>query len=353
MSATPAPEPAGHEISLLELLNALLRRWRLVVGVPVAVALVAVVVLFLLPLAFTASTAFMPEASSQSRIPAGLAGLAGQFGLSLGAESRQSAQFYASVIRSPDIVNRVLASRFPDPRTPERDSASLLDLLEVRGDSLMDSLHNGRKKMRGLVGVSIDPPTNIVTLSVRSRYPSLAAEVANRFVAYLNDFNATTRQSQARESRRFSEERLREAEHELQLSEEAVRRFLERNRTWQQSPQLTFEHERLQRQVQITQEVMLTLRREYETARIAEVNDTPVITVLYAATPPQEKSGPKRRLLAILSFVLAGALSIFTALGLEYVQRVGNLNDGQYQVFRGLSAQIRHDVRRLFRLGRA
>lgn len=337
--------PASEEISLVEMVNAVLRRWRLVAALPLTVSFVVAVVMLLTPSRFTSSTAFTPEAGTQGRLPAGLAGLAGQFGINLGAEARQSAQFYASVIRSPDIINRVLTARYPDPRTTDlRDSASLLVILEIEGDSLADSLHSGRKKLEGMIGVGIDPPTNIVTLSFTSRYPTLAAAVANQFIAYLNEFNATSRQSQARAARRFAEERMNEANRELEAAEEAERRFYERNRTWQQSPQLTFEHERLQRQVRITQEIALTLRREYETARIGEVNDTPVITVVYAAVPAQEKSGPRRRLLVILAFMVAGAAAVFGALVLEYAAHLRRSDAVPHKALREVLGQIRRDL---------
>src|SRR5207302_3590136 len=133
-------------------------------------------------------------------------------------------------------------------------------------------------------------------------YPVLAAAVANRFVAYLNDFNTKSRQSQARERRKFIEQRLADGEGELRTAEESLRTFYERNRSWQQSPQLVFEEGRLRRQVDLRQEVQRTLRREYETARIEEVNDTPVITVIEPATLPTQPSAP--RLGALLGLVL-------------------------------------------------
>src|SRR5205823_6630604 len=137
--------------------------------------------------------------------------------------------------------------------------------------------------------------------SLDAAYPVLAAAVANRFVAYLNDFNTKSRQSQARERRKFIEQRLADGEGELRTAEESLRTFYERNRSWQQSPQLVFEEGRLRRQVEIRQEVYLTLRREYETARIEEVNDTPVITVIDRAVPPREKARPQRKLLVVLA----------------------------------------------------
>jgi len=143
--------------------------------------------------------------------------------------------------------------------------------------------------------------------------------VANAFVTYLNAFNTQYRQSQAREQRRFVEQRLADGANELRDAEENLRTFYERNRSWQQSPQLTFEEGRLRRQVEIRQELYLTLNREYETARMEEVNDTPVITVIDTATAPVKKSKPKRALLVGIALVLGGMVGAFWAAGAEYL----------------------------------
>jgi uncharacterized protein involved in exopolysaccharide biosynthesis len=317
----------------------------------VAAAILTAAVSFIVPPTYTATTAFVPEASPSSRIPAGLAGLAGQFGLTLGSEASQSPRFYAEVVTSREIMDRVLRSRYADPRSPHNpeDSATLLRILGVRGDDLADSLHHGRERLADRVSVRVDNQTNIVTLRVDSRYPALAAEVANRFVLYLNEFNAKTRQSQARERRRFVEEQVAAAERDLRRAEEELKTFYERNRSFQQSPQLVFEEGRLRRQVEIRQEVYLTLKREYETARIEEVNDTPVITVVDPAVPPQEKSKPKRTLLVLLAGVLGGMVAVFGAFGAEYVRRVRKEDEGEYREFAGLVARMRDDLRAIAR----
>ena len=345
------PYPPEDEISLLELVNVLLRRRRVVFGLPLAAAFLTAAISLVLPPTYTASTAFVPESRSQGRVPAGLAGLAGQFGVSLGGEASQSPQFYAEVVKSRELADRVLLTRFPDPRGEHNpaDSATLLQILRVDGDDLANSLHDGRKALADRVSVRVDNQTNIVTLSVDSRYPALAAEVANRFVLYLNEFNAQTRQSQARERRRFVEDQVTDAERDLRAAEEDLKTFYERNRSWQQSPQLVFEEGRLRRQVEIRQEVYLTLKREYETAKIEEVNDTPVITVVDPAVPPQERSKPKRKLLVVLAFVLSGMVGVFWAFGAEYVERARREDEGEYEEFRGLVARLRDDVRQALR----
>lgn len=336
------PDP-NEEISLLELVNVLRRRWRLVVGLPLGAAFVTAVISLVLPPTYTATTAFVPEVSPQRRLPAGVAGLASQFGLSLGAEGSQSPQFYAEVVKSRELAHRVLQSRFPDPRSAHNppDSATLLRILEVEGESLADSLHRGRKVLDNRVSVRVDNQTNIVRLSVDSRYPELAASVANLFVTYLNDFNAQTRQSQARMRREFVEGRIAQAETELRAAEEGLRAFYERNRRWQGSPQLVVEEDRLKRQVQIRQELYLTLQREYETARIEEVNDTPVITVVDPSLPPQEKSRPRPVLLSVLACVFAGMVGVLWALGAAYLDRARRDDGGEYKEFWGLPSADR------------
>jgi uncharacterized protein involved in exopolysaccharide biosynthesis len=298
------------------------RHWRLVAGLPFALAVVAAVVSLIMRPTYTASTTFVPEAGAGAKLPSSLAGLAGQFGLSLGADASRSPRFYSEVLKSRELLERVLQARYMDPRSAAGDSTRLLEILHTRARSAADTLSQGLLVLRTLISTSVDNQTGIVRLSVNSRYAELAAAIANRMVASLNEFNTHTRQSQARERRRFVEQRIAEAETELRAAEGDLRAFYERNRSWQQSPQLMFEEGRLRRQVEIRQEVYLTLKREFETARIEEVNDTPVITVIDAAVAPRLRTRPRRTLMVLLGFLLGAIAGVFAAFGTEYVGRV-------------------------------
>jgi len=72
---------------------------------------------------------------------------------------------------------------------------------------------------------------------------------------------------------------------------------------------ITFEANRLERDVQVKQEVYLTLTREYEQARIAEVRDTPLLTIVDRAVPPYKKSSPHRLLMVIAALVIGVVLA--------------------------------------------
>lgn len=342
--------PHGDAVSLLEVVNVLLRRWRLAVGIPLTTAFVTAVVTLLVRPTYTATVAFVPETKSGTRLAAGAASLAGQLGLSLGTEASQSPRFYTEVAKSREFMESVLLATYPRPRSPDniaRDSASLLDLLNVTGENQARRLANAVRKLQSAVWTTVDNQTSIVRLSVDADDPVLAASVANRFVGNLNRFNLERRQSQARQRRRFIDGRLAEAEQDLHAGEDRLRSFLERNRQFESSPELQFEHGRLQRQVAIRQEVYLTLKREDEIARIEEVNDTPVITVIDSAVPPQQKSKPKRKLLVIFALAIGSALAVLGAFSAEYLERIRYGNGEHYKQFTALVQRVKGEIRQL------
>src|SRR2546427_303800 len=119
----------------LEFVNLLLRHRRVLVGLPVAAALVTAVVSLLVPAPYTATTTFVPEAGRGSRVPAGLAGIASQVGVTLGGDASQSPQFYADLVQSRELMERVLLARYPAPGAgaSAADSATMLKILDSGG----------------------------------------------------------------------------------------------------------------------------------------------------------------------------------------------------------------------------
>ena len=258
------------EPDLIEVARRLRKHGRAFVLAPLASTFLFVGIWLFVPPVYEASTSFVPETGNERRLTGTLAGLAGQLGLPIMADAAQTPRFYAEVIRSRSLRERILTTYFQAPirGATASDSLSLIQILAVRGDDRADSLENGLKKLSNTISVRVDNQTRIIRLTVESRSARLSADIANRFVDYLNDFNAQTRQSQARERRKFVEQRVQDAQRNLTDAEERLKAFYEANRSWQQSPQLVFEEGRLRRQVQMGQELYLSLKREHETARI-------------------------------------------------------------------------------------
>jgi uncharacterized protein involved in exopolysaccharide biosynthesis len=315
---SPGPElgssAAGSsaDISLFEVLTPIVRRWKLVVGTALLCGAVAAVVLLLQRPVYTAETNFTPESPGSSGLASslvGLAGLAGQLGLGATTGTSASPDFFAQLIHSREVLRATLMTEFSDPAAPDK-KRSLLDLLQVQGASPEERLQKGSRRLAARSEASIEKPTGIVTLEVEMPDPQLAADVANRMIALLNQFNLERRQSQSHEQRRFTGDRLREAEAELRETERAQLRFLQTNRQYIGSPLLEFQFAQHERAVQVKQEVFLTLTKAHEEARIAEVRDTPVLTVIDPAVPPAMRSSPRRVLGVSVALIIGSLLGI-------------------------------------------
>jgi uncharacterized protein involved in exopolysaccharide biosynthesis len=328
----------------------LLKHWKTVLGFPLVAAVAAALVSFVMPPKFTATATFVPEDYQELGATGGMVRLASQFGLAVPGAGAHSPEFYADVIQSRMLRDETLLAQFPDPRAEATgDSSTLLQILNVKGDSEGERLENGRKELEKAITVRTDRETTIVSVLVEMRSPALAANVANQIVDFLNKFNLETRQSNARERRQFIEGRLAEAETEMREAEEELKGFLESNRQFRGSPELTFEYERLQRQVAIKQQVYTTLSESYEEARVREVDDARVITLIDRAVTPEKRSSPRRRLNVALALVVGAFVGVFWAFGREFIERARQRDERKYKEFASRWGGVRSEVRSLLR----
>jgi len=310
---------------------------RLVVGLSLAAAVATSGFVLLMPATYTSSGSFVPESQAIQRVPAALAGLASQIGVNVGGEPSRSPAFYADLLRSREVLEKVLSAEIRGP-TGGADSVTVYELYHIRAKTPELRLEDGIKALRQRVTVAVDQRTNVVRFDVEARSPVAAHDVARLLLQAVSEFNLDTRQTIARNKRQFIEGRVASTEQELRAAEEALRAFYERNRLWQNSPQLRFEEQRLNRQVAVEQELYLTLRREYETARVEEVNNTPLLTEIDAPQVPGRRTRPKRT----LTVLLATAVVCIVACGLAVaIERHRELVQSDEPEYRRLRARLR------------
>lgn len=297
---------ADDDLTLVGLLEFLVRHRRLILGTGLVAFLVVGIYAFVRHRTYTSTARFIPQASTEGAL-ARLSGLAASFGVSVpAADAGSSPAFYADLLQSRDILRRTVETPYAFVARGDSVHGTLVALFKSRGDTPAIRRDAAAKDLLQSIDVKVGRETGTVDLDVTTPWPELSRQVAARMIQQVSDFNLTRRQTKAGAERRFVESRVAEAADSLRAAESRLQGFLQGNRDYRNSPQLLFAHDRLQRAVDMQQQVYTTLAQSYEAARIDEVRNTPVITVMEAPDLPA-KPDPR---LALVKGALAGIVGL-------------------------------------------
>lgn len=342
-------------LSFAALAASTVTRWRTVRLMTSGVVLLALGLTFVLPPSYRATTSFvtadasieLPPAFGQLASQPGLSALAGQLGVGTSRDPSYSPAFYYELLRSREVLTRLVESRFADPRTNDpSDSANLVQLFGITDRDSLRAVEVAVRKLQRRARVTIDPKTSFVSLQVDARWPTLAADIANHAVGLVSAFNKEQRLSRAQAKREFLEGRVEAAQSELRANENALRAFYETNRQWRESPGLSIEEVRLRRQVETTSTLYLLLRQQYEAARLEEVNTTPLITIVDRAVPPRRREWPHRVFILVTAGLLGVLLGVLWAAARALLASWAERNPQEAGLLRSAAARMATEVRR-------
>lgn len=309
LSASPAsPSHEGPTAELLGILQFALTRRRVFVAVPSLLAVVVCGIALATPRTFSSSFSFVPEVTEDKL--ANVSGFAAQLGLSLpGVDLTQTPDFYASLLRSKQTLREMVNAEYRVARDGPAAAANLIEIYEISAPSQAIAREEAVQELAGNMRVATDLKTGVVRAEVKATDPSLALQLSERALALVNLFNTQARRSRASQEARFVSERMIEAKRELRSAEDALQSFLERNREIASSPQLTFERDRLVREVSLRNDLYAALAQRLDQARIEEARTTPAITLV---EQPILAARPDRRFLIYkgVTSLAAGAVAV-------------------------------------------
>ena len=382
--ATHDPQPTTHEveadeISLLDLAIVLAKHKKLILGLPLVAAIIAVIVTLLMPNIYTGVTRILPPQQSQSTAAAmliqlgGLADIAGQ---SLGIKNPND--LYVGMLKSRTVAD------------------TLIDRFGLKKVYDENTYHYARMELekRTMVASGRD---GIIKVEVEDKDPKRAAAIANGYVEELYKLTQTLAVTEASQRRLFFERQLDQTRKNLASAEAAARQGLEKGglvvvdaqgrgmiettarlraqiavkeiqigamrafATGQNPDLKQAQHEldamkqelakmegtssgrdtadsaskadgmenlRLLRDVKYFETIFELLAKQYEIARIDEARDASLIQVLDKAVEPERKSKPKRALIVILSALIAGVITVSWAFVAEALEKARRDPDG-------------------------
>ena len=380
-------------INLLDLFTVMVRWRKFIYRNVIIVTIISIIISLLLPKWYKATTIILPPQTNSFMMGMG-GGALGELAGSLLGPSGYELPMLAT--RS-DVYETILKSK--------RVSESIIKnnhLLKIYGT---DNIDKAIKKLKSDLEIKIGHDGSLFISFQAKNNPQLAAQVANSFVKELDEINSTLNQSNAKSTRLFLEERLKEAKKDLANSEDSLKNFQKKNGVislkdqteatikgaaelvaqlmtqkirlgvllsnlrqdhekvteiktnikqidkvingikygtrqnknfddtvekiylpLETVPDLGLQYGRLLREVKIQETIFELIMQQYEQSKIKEQEDTPTISVLQYATPPQLKSKPKRVIIVIISFLF----TLFTSIVLVFIFEL--LNDPKHDM---------------------
>jgi uncharacterized protein involved in exopolysaccharide biosynthesis len=309
------PHNGNGELSLMDVATALLRARRLILTFAVLGGLAGLAAGLLSPRLYTSAAIIVPQ-STENSAASGLALAASQFGIRVPTSGGGwGPPVFVELLRSRSLLEPIALDTVVVAEEGNRRVA-LADLLEVKASGSALRRERAIAALRRHVTPTENKRLSAVHLSVSTEWPSVSLLLAQRLVREVNKFILEKRRSQAASERQFVEAQASAAERELRAAENRLQSFLQQNAIVT-SPQLGFQRDRLQREVTLRQQVYASLAQNREDARIREVRDTPVITIL--EPPALAVVGEPRN--TVKKAVLGGFAGVMIALLLAYPLR--------------------------------
>ena len=376
------------EISIVEIMIVLAKHKRLVIGLPVVVAVLSLLISLVLPNTYKASTKLLPPQQAQSSAAALLSQLGGVAGVAASAAGLKNPNdVYIGMMKSRTVADNLI---------------SQYDLKKVYDTDLQEV---ARTKLEANTTIAASKD-GLIAIEVEDRNQKLVAKLANSYVDQLLQLTKTLAVTEASQRRMFYENQLNIAKDNLAKAEmslkgaldsrgvisvdtesravvetvgrlraqisakeiqlDSMRAFVTENNP---NYQLTekelaslrselsklengrgdvqgnqtqtaksggFENIKLLRDVKYYQMLYELLAKQYEVARLDEAKNPSIIQVLDQAVEPERKSKPHRLLIVVLSTLSAFFLAILWAFLSEATSKVLSSEKGaaQWREFR-------------------
>ena len=246
------------------------------------------------------------------------------FALNFGIKNLENDQSF----NIPDLVeSRLIASSLLKNKwnSIEGRNIQLKDLWRIKEEKSMvkdtyDSLRVveiAMKKLKNHISVNEDPRTGLIRIKTTFSDPIISSEIANFIGSQVQNYIQKENSAQSTKEKVFISERLLIVKEELESAELELNTFKERNRGYEDSPELFMVFSRYFRDVEAKKEVFLTLQQQLELARIEEVRQSPILHILDFAVPATRYSSPNRVLFLVL-FALIGFFASYIIKIIKY-----------------------------------
>jgi uncharacterized protein involved in exopolysaccharide biosynthesis len=310
-------------VDALSLLTPLLEKRRQIIVWSVALAVLVGVIALLMPLKYKAELSLTPVVNNKSSTALG--GFAALAGATLNNGYQLTPTRMVELLKSRTVLAGVGMSRVT-PSKPETVIDRLLGEKYTRNDE-----EEVEKKLERLLSVGSSKETGTISVSVFHRDSALARVIAERVVDSASQIFVRTSKAQAQQLRIAQEGRVESARSELAQAEERLRQFRFANRATPPFSAAAIDLQRLNRDIQMAEQVYTQAITDQQAAYARELEATPTVVVqdpLPPILPKLRKQIPmKVAITGIVSFVLISIAVLLIDLTKRRLSRTDSESD--------------------------
>lgn len=341
-----ASSPEEQEIDLVELARKVWADRRLVLKWCGIAVLVGLVVAFSIPKEYTTTVTLAPETTGGSRSLGGLSALAGMAGINVGdgeGGDALSPELYPDIVSSTDFSVELFQVPVQDKegelqtdlytylqehqRSPWWSAilsfpfkcigwiTSLFSDEETEGGGGVDPFRLTKKQteivksLNQRITVAVDKKTSVITLSVTMQDPLISATMTDTVMQKLQNHITNYRTSKARHDLNFAQELYDEARAKYYDAQQVYANYVDANQSIALRSVQTKE-ERLRNEMTLAYNLYNQTAQQLQLAKAKVQENTPVYTVVQAATVPLRASKPSKPMILIGFVFLAGVASV-------------------------------------------
>ncbi len=307
-------------ISLTDIMLTLACQLKVIIITPtILCTLMIIYVLFFVKPVYTSTAKIMSSSGGDGVSQA--VGLAAQFGITIPTSQSETNWVSPEIVKSRTLAKAILKRKFDTHEFgPQKSLLQILTYGNNEPEFNLDTLEiMAVNNFLGMLNVSEDMKTAIITLTVNAFEPSLAAEINKVLIEELDTHQRKYNKAKTHDTKQFIEERIINTEKELMVAEEDLKIFRDRNRKIENSPTLLLEQQRIVREVTVLTGVFTTLKQQLETTKIEEVKEQDYVIIIDSPEIPLKRSKPNKRLMVILAGLLGIGLGVFIGFIKEYI----------------------------------
>ena len=293
-------------------------------GIPLSsMVLAAVYVFWIADPVYTSVSKVLPVSEDGSTSSNGFSGVAAQLGINIPLSMGGTVpwdEIYPEIVQSSDLLATLLEGMY----ITEKYGQKLLKEILYSEHGLTkypeeEWFNRAVTELRKMIKISKDRLSPVVTLEVEAFEPQFAAELSNNLIEESGQIQRQLKTNRVRKKRLFIEERLIEVSVEMEAKEQTLREFREKNRNMSTSPSLLMQVQEMGREVDLQNSLYVTLKTQYEKAKIDEVERDDMVQLIDGPNTPAKLTRPRRGLSVTLALFCGIFLSIFTIYFKEYL----------------------------------